>query len=73
MPQTPHQQPEPKSSVVPMIPVDYILHTPDRPFCPDPSCPCHEDKEQIRILAEHVQDGLLTPNEATNIVKGKHI
>ena len=50
---------------------DPIIHTDDHPFCGDPTCPCTEDPALLAELAHQVEDGLLTPAEATNIVKGK--
>jgi hypothetical protein len=56
---------------IPVIPAEGgILHTPTNPFCPLP-CPCHEDQENIAVVSEHVQGGLLTPDEATDFVNGK--
>jgi len=55
-----------------VIPIDHIFHTEDHPFCfVDPTCPCHENQEAIERVAQWVQDGLLTPEEATNFVAGK--
>lgn len=57
---------------IPVIPVDNVDHTQERPFCLlNPSCPCHEDPENISKVNGHVQDGLLTPQEATRTVKGE--
>ena len=53
--------------------VDYRLHTPEKPFCYDDACSCHEDELLITEVSFHVQDGLLTPLEATEFVKGKGI
>lgn len=49
---------------------DEALHTDDHPFCYNPSCPCHEDPDAVATLNEAVQDGLLTPDEASRIVNG---
>lgn len=57
---------------IPVIPVDYPEHTTERPFCWH-DCPCHEDQESINIVAQHVQDGLFTPQEATDFVAGRGI
>lgn len=47
-------------------------HTDDHPFClTDPTCPCHEDPTLIAPLAQAVQDGLMTPAEATDYIMGK--
>lgn len=58
-----------------VIPVeDEILHTPENPFCPiDPDCPCHEDPLLIEEVSIFVQEGLMTPQEATDFVNGKMI
>jgi hypothetical protein len=58
---------------LPVIPVDEIEHTVDRPFCWNPSCPCHEDTKEIGKVANAVSDGILTPQEATDFVKGRGI
>ncbi len=56
-----------------LVPVDYDLHTPEKPFCYDQRCPCHEDELLTAEVSLHVQDGLLTPDEATDFVKGEGI
>lgn len=56
---------------IPIIPVDYIIHKEAEPFCYDPTCPCHEDREKIEAVAQQIQDGLIAPGEATEFVKGK--
>ncbi len=58
---------------IPVIPVDYLEHTDEKPFCWNGSCPCHEDQDTIPLVAQFVQDGLLTPLEATGFVSGKGI
>ncbi len=55
--------------VIPME--DDILHTQSHPFCSDPSCPCHDDQELLSDVAHAVEQGLLTPAEATRFVEGK--
>ncbi len=50
---------------------DPILHTTERPFCGDPSCPCSEDPALIAEVNEAVKQGLITPEEATLIIQGK--
>lgn len=56
-----------------VIPVDYLLHTPGTPFCYDGTCDCHDDQEAIQTVAGYVQDGLMTPEEATAFVAGKMV
>ncbi len=57
--------------VIPME--DDILHTQSHPFCSDPTCPCKEDPELLSEVALAVENGLLTAEEATNLVKGKAV
>ena len=60
------------NNFVPVIPVDYREHTDEHPFCvANPTCPCHEDPELIAPIAQAVQDGLMTPEEATDYILGK--
>jgi hypothetical protein len=55
-----------------VIPIeDELEHTTDNPFCYDATCPCHEDDEAIAAVYQAVQDGLLTPEEATDFVLGR--
>jgi hypothetical protein len=50
------------------------VHTPEHPFCSvDPHCPCHEDQELISQVNLHVQEGHLTPDEATAFVQGRTV
>ena len=58
---------------IPVVPVDYELHTPEKPFCFDQACECHEDEMLIFQVSLHVADGLMTPDEATDFVGGKGI
>ncbi len=53
--------------------VDHVLHTEDKPFCFDQTCECHEDDLLIFQVSLFVTDGLMTPEEATDFVKGKGI
>ncbi len=53
---------------------DDLIHTQEHPFCSiDPTCPCHEDPELLTDVARAVEQGLLTPNEATRVVTGKTV
>ena len=58
---------------IPVIPVDYREHTTEKPFCWNETCLCHEDQEAINQVAGYVADGLMTPDEATDFVKGRGI
>ena len=50
---------------------DDLTHSDESPFCPDGSCPCHEEQARIERVREAVAQGLLTPDEATDFVSGK--
>ncbi len=58
-----------------IIPVDEdeMLHSLEKPFCWNCICPCHEDQDNITIVAKQVQNGLFTPQEAIDFVNGKTI
>lgn len=42
-------------------------------FCVDPTCPCHEDPDLIGEVNQMYQEGLLTDQEAKDLVAGKTI
>ena len=50
---------------------DELEHTSLYPFCWDATCDCHEDDEAITAIYKAVQDGLITPDEATDFVLGR--
>ena len=56
-----------------VVPVEYHWHTPEKLFCWDESCPCHEDQEHIAQVSQWVSDGLMTPDQATDFVRGRGI
>jgi hypothetical protein len=56
-----------------ILPEENPLHTQDHPFCYNDACPCHQDQKRIAEVHQHVQEGLLTPEEATLVVQGKTI
>ncbi len=51
---------------------DEFVHAEGGSFCSDPTCPCHEDADLIAELAQDLENGLLTPEEATIIFTGKY-
>ncbi len=55
--------------VIPME--DELLHTQQYPFCSGQTCPCKEDSELLSEVAQAVEQGLLTPDEATRTVLGQ--
>lgn len=68
------QNPRPfADNFIPVIPVDYKEHTEAKPFCWNSGCSCHKDQNAISQVNQYVQDGLLTPEEATHLVNGKTI
>ncbi|MGH2496868.1 MAG: hypothetical protein ACRDIV_19365 [Ktedonobacteraceae bacterium] len=52
---------------------DDLVHTGDSPFCADPTCPDKEDPDLLAAVAQQVEDGLLTPDEATRFVQGRQL
>ena len=66
-------RPDEEYTVVPVIPTNSDLHTDEYPFCYNPSCPCHEDMTLIDPINQGYQDGELTGQEATDIVKGNKL
>ena len=58
---------------IPIPMEDDPVHADRDPFCSDPTCPCHEESDTLASLAQHVQDGLLTPEEATRFVQGRQL
>lgn len=66
-----HTNQQPDLIVIPME--DDLLHTSETPFCGDATCPCHEDPLLITQVAHFVEDGLLTPDEATALVAGRFL
>jgi hypothetical protein len=56
---------------VPIEMEDELVHTDEHLFCDDPTCFCHEDETLIAQIAAQVEDGLLTPEEATDLVNGR--
>lgn len=53
---------------------DVILHTQESLFCVvDPTCRCHEDPELLADVADAVNEGLLTPYEASLVISSKTI
>ena len=50
---------------------DTTVHTVDHPFCYDPLCSCHSDQEAIQRVQQWVEQGLMTPDEATNYISGR--
>ena len=56
-----------------VIPDTQPLHTEEHPFCGEPTCPCSEDTEALTELEQAIRDGLITPDDATRIIKGETV
>jgi hypothetical protein len=68
----PRQQPQqPEPIEIPYEDEADIIHTPEHPFCGDPTCGCADDPILIGEIAKRVASGELIPNQATGIVRGK--
>ena len=52
---------------------DDLVHTKTNPFCSDPTRPDKNDPELLAEVARQVEDGLLTPDEATRTVLGRQL
>ena len=50
---------------------DTTVHTPDKPFCYDLTCPCHASKEALERVQQWVNDGLMTEDEASEYISGR--
>ena len=62
---------------IPIPMEDDLVHTDDHPVCDDPTCPDKDDDELLaeagQQVAPYVQDGLMTPDEATRFVQGHQL
>lgn len=56
----------------PVIMEDDPIHTPPYYFCAtgDPACPRREDPDLIAFVASQVEQGVLSPDEASRLVQG---
>jgi hypothetical protein len=55
-----------------VVPSNGSIHN-DSGFCYDPTCPCHEDRELITDLNQHVVDGEASSTDADRIYHGKAV
>jgi len=58
---------------VPVVPTTQLFHTEEHPFCGDPTCPCSVDTDALTELDQAIRDGLITPDDATRILRGKTV
>jgi hypothetical protein len=56
---------------IPIVCLDPIIHTNDKPFCSSPNCPCHDDAEETAKLLARVVAGEITGGQALNIYWGQ--
>lgn len=55
-----------------IVPI-YFIHSIDHPFCPIPSCECHRDQMRIAKLLTHIENGVMTLQEAANFADGRTV
>jgi hypothetical protein len=58
---------------IPVVPEEHLLHTPEHPFCGDPTCPCSENMDALTELDQAVRKGLITSDDALRIIAGKTV
>ena len=56
-----------------VVPEEHLLHTADNPFCWDETCPCHDDSDAIASIANAINDGIITTDDAQRIIKGQTV
>lgn len=67
-----HSDIQPPNTFACIVLVESTYHTKDKPFCfADDHCPCHENQEAKQAVWQWVQEGLMTPQEATNFILGR--
>lgn len=49
----------------------YFFHVPEKPFCSNDRCPCHQNQAQIAVLLDAIRAGEMTLHEAANFADGK--
>jgi len=50
---------------------DPTVHTINHPFCYDPKCICHANREALQAVRQWVSDGLMTAAEASDYISGR--
>ena len=56
-----------------VVPVDVLVHTADKPYCFEQSCPCHADLDAYLEVQRYVAHGLITFTEAERFIAGKTV
>jgi hypothetical protein len=63
-----------EQNLVHLVWVDELIHTAERPWCNDPTCPCKLDEALYReYAAKPIEQGLMTRSEATRLFLGKQL
>src|SRR5260221_6673234 len=53
---------------------DEIIHTDEHPFCEDPFCGCHDDRDLIKEFCyQPWKDGVLTFRESVRLRRGQQL
>lgn len=47
------------------------LHNADHLFCDDPTCPCHEDQDNMATLQGWYDEGLIGESDGKKIYRGQ--
>lgn len=47
------------------------IHTAEHPFCFDPVCSCHEQRQAINLVNSWIEQGLMTEDEASSFIAGR--
>jgi len=56
-----------------VVPEEHPLHTQEYPFCWDETCPCHDDTDAIAGITNAINEGIITADDATHIIKGETV
>jgi len=51
----------------------FFFHTPEKPFCFLPTCPCHNNQKEVAKLLLAVREGELTLREAADLAEGRTV
>ena len=51
--------------------IDTTVHTINHPFCYDPACSCHSNREARERVQQWIHDGLMTEFEASDYLAGR--
>ncbi len=54
----------------PIVPI-YVVHTMEKPFCPNPLCACQQNQAQIVLLLLALERGEMILREASDFVDSK--